>query len=54
MVGKVKPTSDMFRNRLQVDVAVQVRLLSYALQFSWIVFFVLKTMDDECQTKCGT
>jgi len=37
-----------------MDTAVQVRLLSYALQFSWIFFIIVKTMEDECQTKCGS
>lgn len=44
----------MFRDRLSVDTAVQVRLLSYALQFSWILFLVLKTMEDKCQSECGS
>lgn len=43
----------MFRDKLQVDTAVQVRLLSYALQFSWIFFVVMKMMDDNCQMDCG-
>lgn len=43
----------MFRDRLSVDTAVQVRLLSYALQFSWIFFILVKTMNDDCQAECG-
>lgn len=52
-MGKLKSTSDMFRDRFQVDAALQVRILGLALQLSWVFLVLVETMNDDCQTHCG-
>lgn len=43
----------MLPGRFRVDVAAQVRTLNYALQFGWILYSGLKTMNEDCQMDCG-